>query len=61
MEDSADPAQNFEMRDFTEAEHEEAAGLLAQEIPYVVDGDTLTTTVTAPGIGEMKIAYTRVP
>ena len=58
MKGCEDASKNFESRGFTEAEINEAQTLLAQEIPYTVDGDTLTTTVQGPG-GQMKIDYTR--
>lgn len=51
-------SQNFALRDLTRAELEEARRLLAQEIPYTVDDDTLTTTVNSP-MGEMNVAYER--
>ena len=54
----ADASKNFEMRDFTEAEVNEAETLLAQEIPYSVEGDTFTTTVQGPG-GSMDVVYKR--
>ena len=53
-----DASKNFEIRHFTEAETNEARTLLAQEIPYTVEGDTLTTIVKAAG-GEMKVVYKR--
>lgn len=54
----ADPSKNFDTRDFTEAEIEEARSLLAQEIPYSIEGDSLTMTVRGP-MGEMKVVYDR--
>ena len=57
---SADPARNFPLRDFTAAEIDEAETLLDQDIPYTLDGDTLSMTVQSPA-GPMEIAYTRQP
>lgn len=51
-----DSSQNFEMRNFTEEETNEARSLLAEPIPYTVEGNTLTTTVRGP-VGEMKVIY----
>lgn len=53
-----DPSRNFDLRDFTAAEIEDAKGLLAQEIPYTVENDTLTTTVKGP-MGQMEVVYER--
>ena len=53
-----DESKNFELRDFTEAEIDEAKTLLAQNIPFTVVDDTFTTTVKTP-VGEMSIAYKR--
>lgn len=53
-----DPSRNVDLRDFNQAEIEEATALLAQEIPYSIEGDRLTITVSGP-MGEIKIAYNR--
>jgi hypothetical protein len=58
MTGCTDPSNNFDERDFTEAEIDEARGLLAQEIPYSVDGDSLVMTVRGP-MGEMNVVYER--
>lgn len=58
MKGCDDPSKNFELRDLTGTEMEEARGLLAREIPYVVESDTLTTTVEGP-TGQMEAAYKR--
>jgi hypothetical protein len=58
MRGCADPSKNFDRRDFTEAEIDETRSLLAQEIPYSIDGDSLVTTVRGP-TGEMKVVYER--
>lgn len=53
-----DSSRNFDLRDLTSAEIEEARGLLAQEIPYTVEDDTLTTTLQGP-MGQMNVVYER--
>jgi hypothetical protein len=53
-----DSSMNFELRPFDEAETEETKAMLAQEIPYSVDGERLTTTVRGPS-GEMDVVYER--
>jgi hypothetical protein len=58
MTGCTDPSQNFDMRGFTEAEIDEARSLLAQEIPYSLEGDALMMTVRGP-MGEMKVMYHR--
>lgn len=58
MTGCTDPSTNFDTRDFTAAEIDEARSLLAQEIPYAVEGDSLIMTVKGP-MGEMKVAYNR--
>lgn len=58
MTGCTDPSKNFDTRDFTEAEIDEARTLLAQEIPYSIEGDSLVMTVRGP-MGEMKIVYNR--
>lgn len=58
MTESTDPSRNVDTRDFTEAESDEARSLLAQEIPYSIEGDSLTMTVRGP-MGEMKVVYSR--
>ena len=44
------------MRDLTEAERAEAERLLADPIPYLVEGDLLTTTV----LGDTQVVYRRL-
>ena len=58
MKECEDLSKNFDTRDFTEAETHEAKSLLEQEIPYTVEGDTLTTRVSSP-MGEMEVVYNR--
>lgn len=58
MRGCTDPSKNFDTRAFTEAEIDEARSLLAQEIPYSIEGDSLMMTVRGP-MGEMKVAYNR--
>ena len=58
MTGCTDPSKNFDTRDFTEAEIDEARSLLAQEIPYSIEGDSLMMTVRGP-MGEMKVVYNR--
>ena len=58
MTGCTDPSRNFDTRDFTEAEVDEARTLLAQEIPYSIEGDSLMMTVMGPE-GEMKVVYNR--
>lgn len=53
-----DLSKNFDLRPFDRAETEETRAMLAQEIPYVVEGDRLRTTVRGPA-GEMEIVYER--
>jgi len=53
-----DSTNNFEVRDFTDEELEEARGILDQEIQYHVVGDTLKTVVRGPE-GEVEVAYIR--
>ncbi len=54
-----DPTENFVLRDFTDAEINEAMSLLENEIAFSVNGENLTTTVTGP-TGPMKIVYKRL-
>jgi hypothetical protein len=58
MTGCTDPSKNFATREFTQAEVDEARSLLAQAIPYSVEGDSLTMTVSGPE-GEMKVVYKR--
>lgn len=58
MTGCADPSDDFDKRDFTEAEIDEARSLLAQEIPYSIKGDSLVMTVTGP-TDEMNVVYKR--
>jgi hypothetical protein len=58
MTGCTDPSRNFDTRDFTEAEIDEARRLLSQEIPYSVEGDSLMMKVSGP-MGEMKVVYNR--
>ncbi|HUF68508.1 MAG TPA: hypothetical protein VMM79_07605 [Longimicrobiales bacterium] len=58
MTGCTDPSKNFDTRDFTQAEIDEARRLLSQEIPYSIEGDSLMMTVSGP-IGEMKVVYNR--
>lgn len=53
-----DSAKNFDMRALTRAEIDEARSLLAQEIPYTIENDVLTTTVEGP-MGPMDVVYKR--
>ena len=59
MDGCADPARRFARRPFTEAEAQETAQMLDQEIVFAVDGDTLRTTVQGPE-GSMDVEYHRV-
>jgi hypothetical protein len=58
MTGCTDPSRDFAMRDFTQAEIDETRGLLAQEIPYSMDGDALQMTVKGP-MGALTVVYTR--
>lgn len=53
-----DSSKNFDLRGFTSAEIEDARSLLAQEIPYTIENDTLTTTVKGP-MGQLNVEYRR--
>lgn len=53
-----DRSRNFDTRDLTAAEIDEARNLLAEKIPYSIEGDSLTMTVTGPA-GEMEVVYKR--
>ena len=56
MTGCTDPSKNFDTRGFTEGEIDEARSLLAQEIPYSIEGNSLIMTVRGPE-GEMKVVY----
>lgn len=58
MNGCEDPSKNFTLRPFSPAEVEETKAMLAQEIPYAVESDRLTTMVRGPS-GKMEIVYER--
>lgn len=55
---ASDPAANFAMRPFTEAEAAETRAMLDQDIAYRVEGDRLITIVQGPQ-GPMEVVYIR--
>jgi hypothetical protein len=54
----ADEGMNFELRDFTPEEIDEAQSFLAQDISYALQDDQLRTTVETP-VGTMEVVYAR--
>ena len=54
-----DPSNDFELRDLNTSELEETKRVLADPIPFEVEGDELRTSVQSP-MGPMKVTYTRV-